>query len=41
LAVFTGKGMAGTAWRMLVDDAFAAAVLEGFELDKREKNGEE
>jgi hypothetical protein len=38
LAVATGKAMAATAWRMLVDDSFAKEVAEGFERDKREKD---
>jgi hypothetical protein len=30
--------MAGTAWRVLVDDSFGNEVAEGFERDRAEKD---
>ena len=33
----TSKGMAATAWRVLVDDEFAKAVKRDFEKDKEEE----
>lgn len=35
LTVLTSKGMAGTAWRVLTDDAFAGQVKASFERGKR------
>jgi hypothetical protein len=36
VTIMTSKGMAATAWRVLVEDEFAAAVNQDFEKDKEE-----
>jgi hypothetical protein len=37
LTIATAKGMAGTAWRVLVDDEFAKNMREEFEKERKEK----
>jgi hypothetical protein len=37
VTLMTSKGMAATAWRVLMDDEFAAAVKRDFEKDKEEE----
>ena len=37
VTLITSKGMAATAWRVLVDDEFAKAVKRDFEKDKEEE----
>jgi hypothetical protein len=34
LTILTAKGMAATAWKVLVDDTFAASVKDWFEKGK-------
>lgn len=37
LTIDTAKGMAGAAWRVLVDDEFAKAVWEDFQMEIKTK----
>jgi hypothetical protein len=38
LTILTSKGLAGTAWRVLVDDEFAKRMKRDFEKDREDSN---